>query len=768
MSDTPPRPGADPPEPRFDRTAHRGKDSPPVDPLALAQELLAQSELKPKSPLELANELLAQQNPSAPAKSPLELANELLAQSDEQPNSMFASHEPPPVEFTGPPPPSPLELAQELLAQSEPARPKPSPLELANELLSQAGVETTAPRPPGANPAIQAPRFASPNVPPKLELERSPGSHPAPTLGSPPPPPSAVTTQRMQAIPPSQSPPETTQRNPAVRQPGPETTQRNPALPSSPDTQTTQRMKAIRPDPAGTTQRMQAIPPDAQPPARKDNFTTQSMPAMEAPKRPPATQTQKMTALPPQKPAEKVDPWQKALNQSEQSNEAVKTRKNPAITEGPPPSATTTQKMTAMGNVTRLMPAVDESKGRPKSNVSATPTQRIQDTRTRLMANANARPAPKTGSKSSSFWELQAMRFRRLVDRRERITTDDVVVFTRQFAAMVTAGLQLHQSLYFYAEADPDGALNRVVHEVADKVGEGNSLSHAMRRYPDVFTEVYTGLIAAGESTGMLSPVLGKLADLSEKNQRIRKKVLATLTYPMVLLTVSGLCILTFLYFVLPMMLPIFTTLSVELPLPTKMLVWLSAIMKNPVTIGLLCLGPIALWFLWPIFKAGVGRNPESLRRLHRIPLEMPVVGRMVEKIITSRIMFSMATLLDSGYALNATLEKCERVAGNAEIAFRLRKAREMLVEGCSAAECLGLAGVFPNGAIQMIAVGEESASLSDMIARVARVYEDEVELALLDFAALLEPAILVGMGLVVGFIVLAAVMPTVQLLNNL
>ncbi len=356
-----------------------------------------------------------------------------------------------------------------------------------------------------------------------------------------------------------------------------------------------------------------------------------------------------------------------------------------------------------------------------------------------------------------------AERLRRLVDRKQRVTSDDVVVFTRQFCAMVGSGLPLHQSLYFYAENEPDAALSRIVHDVADRVGEGNPISTGMRRYPEVFSEVYTGLIAAGESTGMLVAVLNKLADLSEKNQRIRKKVWSTLTYPLVLITVSTLCVLAFLYFVLPMLVPLFSTLGVQLPLPTRMLLQISYTMQSPLTLALVLATPVALFFLWPST-----RGLREKRWVHRIPLELPLVGKMVEKIITARIMFSMATLLDAGFALTATLEKCEKVAGNAEIAYRLRRAREMLVEGASAAECLERARVFPNGAIQMIAVGEETAALAEMIARVAQVYEDDVELTLLDLASLLEPAILMVMGVIVGFIVLAAVLPTVQLLDKL
>lgn len=377
------------------------------------------------------------------------------------------------------------------------------------------------------------------------------------------------------------------------------------------------------------------------------------------------------------------------------------------------------------------------------------------------------RPAPRkpAGVPVTPPQEGLALRLRRLVNPRERISQNDVVVFTRQFFAMVSSGLQLHQSLHFYAAGEPDSALARVIEEVADRVSQGNTLSSSLKRHPRVFSEVYVGLIAAGETTGMLMPILGRLADLSERNLKLRRKVSATLTYPLVLLALSVLSILAFLYFVLPMLVPIFTSLKIELPLPTRMLLQVSGLMKSPFFWLAALGGPFALWALWPRLAVA---SPGLQRNLHRLALELPVAGRLLERLISARILFSLATLLESGYPLSACLEKCEKVAGNLEVAHRLRQARSLLVDGSSAAECLGSAGVFPRGAVQMISVGEETGAIAEMISRVASVYEDEVELALLDLAALLEPLILIGMGLVVGFVVLAAILPTVQLLNHL
>jgi type IV pilus assembly protein PilC len=358
-------------------------------------------------------------------------------------------------------------------------------------------------------------------------------------------------------------------------------------------------------------------------------------------------------------------------------------------------------------------------------------------------------------------------RLRRLVDRSARVEPEDVVIFTRQFSAMVSAGLQLHQALHFYAESHTESGLGEVISEVAGKVSQGSTLSAAMRQHPTVFPEVYTGLIAAGETTGMLVAILSKLAELCERNQKLRQKVLAAITYPAVVMVVSLICIAVFIWVVLPMFVPMFNQLGVQLPWPTRMLLWLSDAGRNPVLLTTLGLSIPLLWLSWPFWRHFFG-NPRRKRAIDRALLGLPYFGLLIERIITARLLFSMASLLDAGIPFTNCLEKCEHVAGNAEIAHRLKMARGLLIEGDSAADCLAAHHVFPRGAIQMIAVGEESAQLSEMIRRVATVYEEDVQMALMDLASMLEPLILLVMGVVVGFIVLASALPTAQLLQSL
>lgn len=411
----------------------------------------------------------------------------------------------------------------------------------------------------------------------------------------------------------------------------------------------------------------------------------------------------------------------------------------------------------------------DPVRARPETSI---PTVPVVPQTYRPVAAAPAPSSPRRAAtlapkRPDGFGTDLRKRLRRLVDRSARVEPEDVVIFTRQFSAMVSAGLQLHQALHFYAESHTESGLGEVISEIAGKVSQGSTLSAAMRQHPTVFPEVYTGLIAAGETTGMLVAILSKLAELCERNQKLRQRVLAAITYPAVVMVVSLICIAVFIWVVLPMFVPMFNQLGVQLPWPTRTLLWLSDAGRNPILLTSLGLSIPMLWLSWPWWRRFFG-SPRRRRAIDRALLGLPYFGPLIERIITARLLFSMASLLDAGIPFTNCLEKCEHVAGNAEIAHRLKMARGLLIEGDTAADCLAAHRVFPSGAIQMIAVGEESAQLSEMIRRVATVYEEDVQMALMDLASMLEPLILLVMGVVVGFIVLASALPTAQLLQSL
>lgn len=350
-------------------------------------------------------------------------------------------------------------------------------------------------------------------------------------------------------------------------------------------------------------------------------------------------------------------------------------------------------------------------------------------------------------------------------EHRYRVTGEELTIFTRQLATMLGSGIPLHQALIYYGETS-DGDLPEIIRKVAMDVASGHTFSNAMRAYPTVFNSIYIALAQMGEQSGQITTAYKRLADLQERQTNMRKRVVAALTYPAVLFVVSCLAIAGFIYFVLPMMTPMFEQSGVDLPLPTRMLLSLRTVV--PLMTVLTFVAVVGAWFGKPWIKRFFKKHPDKLRQVHSIWYYIPVVSGIYAKLSTARVLYSMCTMLDSGLTMTSTIKRSAMAAGNEYLAYRLNQANERVMEGLSLGEALGIYNVFPPGAIQMLAVGEESANLPNMVKHVADMYDSEVELALNDIASVLEPMIMIVMGLVVGFIVLSAVLPTVQLIQSL
>lgn len=348
---------------------------------------------------------------------------------------------------------------------------------------------------------------------------------------------------------------------------------------------------------------------------------------------------------------------------------------------------------------------------------------------------------------------------------RHRVSGEELTIFTRQLSTMLGSGIPLHQALTYFGETG-EGDLSEIIRHVANDVASGHTFSNAMRRYPKIFDNVYIALAMMGEQSGQIVTAYRRLADLLERQTTMRKRVVSALTYPSVLFVVSCIAIAGFIYFVLPMMTPMFENSGVELPLPTRMLLSLRTVV--PVATVVVFLTLIGSWLGKPWIKRFFSQHPERERALHGIPFYIPVVAGIYTKISTARVLYAMATMLDSGLTMTATLKRAAAASGNAVVSYKLQKANERIMEGASLGEALEIYSVFPSGATQMLTVGEESANLTSMVQHVADMYDSEVELALNDIASILEPMIMVIMGCVVGFIVLSAVLPTVQLIQSL
>jgi type II secretory pathway component PulF len=350
-------------------------------------------------------------------------------------------------------------------------------------------------------------------------------------------------------------------------------------------------------------------------------------------------------------------------------------------------------------------------------------------------------------------------------ERRYKVSGEELTIFTRQLATMLGSGIPLHQALTYYGETS-EGDLPLIIRRVAGDVAAGHTFSNAMRPFPLVFSPIYLALAEMGEQSGQIVTAYRRLADLLERQTNMRKKVVSALTYPCVLLVVSMAAIAGFIYFVLPMMTPMFANMGVQLPLPTRILLSLRVVVPAMSIVAVLCL--LGIWLGRPWMKIYLHQHPEKMRQLHAIPFYIPIVSGIYTKLATARILYSMSTMLDAGLTMTSTMKRAALASGNQYMAFRLNKSTESVMEGASLAEALSIYEVFPNTAIQMLAVGEESANLSNMVQHIANLYDSEVEVALNDIASVIEPIIMCVMGGVVGFIVLAAVLPTVQLIQAL
>jgi len=368
----------------------------------------------------------------------------------------------------------------------------------------------------------------------------------------------------------------------------------------------------------------------------------------------------------------------------------------------------------------------------------------------------------------ASAWEETLQQFRELHPqlRTPRISAEPLSIFTRQLSAMIDAGIPLPRALQFFADGDNPKETQKIIDTVSDKVFTGTRFSHALRSFPGTFSEVYVALIETGESSGQIATALQRLAELLEKQVRMQKRIVATLTYPLILLLVSFLCVMLFIFFILPMIEPMFLSMKIELPLPTRIML-MSRKLLLPVVI-LTATALILGWAFRPFLRQFLNNRPDLRSRVALMPLQMPIFGPVIRRVAVSRILYSLASMLDAGMGLVEAISRSSMVAGNRWIQERMMVAKSAIVDGETVAHAFALSEVFPESAVQLITVGEETSGLSTMVKYVANMYDEDAEMALTDMANMLEPLMMGGMGIIVGFIVLSAMLPTLQLIQNL
>lgn len=344
---------------------------------------------------------------------------------------------------------------------------------------------------------------------------------------------------------------------------------------------------------------------------------------------------------------------------------------------------------------------------------------------------------------------------------KRKITQEDITVFTRQLSTMIKAGLPLMQAFEIVARGHGNPSMTEMLMEIRGEVEQGSSLSRAFSNHPKYFDRFYCNLVAAGETGGVLESLLDKLAIYKEKTQAIRKKVKTALTYPVSVIAVAIGLVFVMMIFVLPAFKEVYANMGAELPALTQTVMDMSDFF---VSYGWMVL--IALGFAIYGFLKLKARSIKIQRRMDAILLRMPIFGDIVRKGTIARWGRTTATLIAAGVPLVDVLDSTAGAAGNLIYEEATWEIRTRVIQGLSMTSGMRATELFPNMMLQMSSIGEESGSLDDMLNKAAEFYEDEVDNAVGRLSAMMEPIIIVILGLVIGTLLVAMYLPLFNLGN--
>jgi general secretion pathway protein F len=338
------------------------------------------------------------------------------------------------------------------------------------------------------------------------------------------------------------------------------------------------------------------------------------------------------------------------------------------------------------------------------------------------------------------------------------VSSQDLAIATRQLATLVGAGIPLVEALTALVDQIEQPRLKRIMGMVKQKVNEGSSLADALKEHQKVFTDLYVNMIRAGESSGALDVVLVRLADFTESQAQLRNKIIGAMLYPIIMIVV-GIAIVSILFVVvIPKVTKIFEDMQVTLPWTTRILIAVSSFTRDYWYVLLVAL-PALVW--------GVRRwvkTPRGRAWWDRAQLKSPVFGDLIRMLAISRFAKTLATLLASGVPLLTAMDIVKNIVANTLLSDVIDKARDAIREGESIAAPLKRSGQFPPLVYHMIAIGEKSGQLEEMLQNVAKSYESQVEMRVAALTSLLEPVMIVAMGGGVAFIVFSILMPIMQL----
>ena len=342
------------------------------------------------------------------------------------------------------------------------------------------------------------------------------------------------------------------------------------------------------------------------------------------------------------------------------------------------------------------------------------------------------------------------------------ISRKEIAIFTRQFSVMIDAGLPLVQCLEILGSQQDNRVFQKVLFEVRQDVESGSTLADALRKHPKAFDDLYANMVAAGEAGGILDTILQRLSTYIEKIVKLRSAVRSAMVYPVAVVVIDIGVVTIILWKVIPTFAALFAGLGAQLPLPTRITIFLSEM--------------IGRWW-WVIFGL-IGLTIFAINRYHKtyqgrrvidgLLLKLPVLGNVLKKIAVARFCRTLGTLVSSGVPILEGLQITAHTAGNAVVEDAIMLTRKSIEEGKTISEPLKSTDVFPPMVVQMVAVGEQTGALETMLNKIADFYEDEVDEATANLLALLEPIMICFLGVVIGGIVVSMYLPMFELINKI
>ncbi|HNT96686.1 MAG TPA: type II secretion system F family protein [Elusimicrobiales bacterium] len=335
-----------------------------------------------------------------------------------------------------------------------------------------------------------------------------------------------------------------------------------------------------------------------------------------------------------------------------------------------------------------------------------------------------------------------------------RVTSKDIVMFSRQLSTLVSAGVPIVQGLSILEQQADNPAFGHVLTQLRGDIESGLSIAEGMRKHPKAFTDLYVAMIKAGEIGGILDTILERLSAYLENSEALKAKVKSAMMYPAVVLSAAALITVFLIVFVIPIFKDIFGGFGAELPFLTQVIIDISDLLRKYIIL-LLLLGGGVFWGLkkWAATEKGQ-------RKIDDVALKLPIFGILLKKVAVAKFTRTLGTLIKSGVPILQGLETVAQTAGNKVIEEAINQSRDSIKEGGRISDPLRKAGIFPPMVIQMISVGEETGALDNMLTKIADFYDQEVDTAVKGLTSMIEPLIMIILGVVIGTIVIAMMMP--------